>query len=91
MAFSTANQCDYFTETDEPHSRMTARHTAKMLARSRREMIANELSRLAGDEYLEDIMQHMRHMEVGAHDEEAWRESRRVLTVGMAVLGRDAS
>ena len=38
---------------------------AKMLARNRQEMIANELSRLAGDEYLEDIMQHMRHMEVG--------------------------
>lgn len=37
---------------------------AKMLARNRQEMIANELSRLAGDEYLEDIMQHMRHMEV---------------------------
>lgn len=36
-----------------------------MLARNRQEMIANELSRLAGDEYLEDIMQHMRHMEVG--------------------------
>ena len=35
-----------------------------MLARNRQEMIANELSRLAGDEYLEDIMQHMRHMEV---------------------------
>lgn len=36
-----------------------------MLARNRQEMIANELSRLAGDEYLEDVMQHMRHMEVG--------------------------
>lgn len=27
--------------------------------------IAHELSRLASDEYLEDIMQHARHMEVG--------------------------
>lgn len=27
--------------------------------------IANELSRLASDEYLEDIMQHARAMEVG--------------------------
>jgi hypothetical protein len=35
-----------------------------MLARNRQEMIANELSRLACDEYLEDVMQHMRHMEV---------------------------
>ncbi len=40
------------------------RDAARMLARNRQEMIANELSRLAGDEYLEDIMQHMRHMEV---------------------------
>lgn len=38
-----------------------------MLARNRQEMIANELSRLAGDEYLEDMIQHMRHMEVGPH------------------------
>ena len=40
------------------------RDAAKMLARNKQEMIANELSRLACDEYLEDIMQHMRHMEV---------------------------
>lgn len=43
---------------------MSAKDAAKMLARNRQEMIANELSRLAGDEYLEDIMQHMRQMEV---------------------------
>ncbi|KAK4129437.1 hypothetical protein N657DRAFT_561658 [Parathielavia appendiculata] len=53
----------YFVESDECTQRMTMRDAAKMLARNRQEMIANELSRLASDEYLEDIMQHMRHME----------------------------
>jgi len=42
---------------------MNMRDAAKMLARNRQEMIANELSRLASDEYLEDVMKHMRHME----------------------------
>ncbi|KAL2136615.1 hypothetical protein VTI74DRAFT_2644 [Chaetomium olivicolor] len=53
----------FFVESDEPTHRMTMRDAAKMLARNKQEMIANELSRLACDEYLEDIMQHMRHME----------------------------
>jgi glutamyl-tRNA reductase len=55
----------FFVESDESASqRMTMRDAAKMLARNKQEMIANELSRQACDEYLEDIMQHMRHMEV---------------------------
>jgi hypothetical protein len=63
MAYSTSS--DYFVETDEPqYSRVNSREAAKLLARNRQEMIANELSRMASDEYLEDIMQHMRHMEV---------------------------
>ena len=65
MAYSTTTDSGFFVESDEPRfSRMTAKDAAKMLARNRQEMIANELSRLAGDEYLEDIMQHMRQMEV---------------------------
>lgn len=35
-----------------------------MMTRQRQDIIGVELSRLAGDEYLEDIMQHMRQMEV---------------------------
>lgn len=54
----------FFVESDESHQHMSMRDAAKMLARNKQEMIANELSRLACDEYLEDIMQHMRHMEV---------------------------
>jgi hypothetical protein len=48
------------------------RDAAKMLARNKQEMIANELSRLACDEYLEDIMQHMRHMEVRTFLDGLW-------------------
>ncbi|KAL7620706.1 hypothetical protein AAE478_009703 [Parahypoxylon ruwenzoriense] len=63
MAYSSSD-CGFFVESDEPRQpRISAKDAAKMLARNRQEMIANELSRLAGDEYLEDIMQHMRHME----------------------------
>lgn len=63
---SSAYQSDntFFVESDEPSQRMTMRDAAKMLARNKQEMIANELSRLACDEYLEDIMQHIRQMEV---------------------------
>ncbi|KAI0473605.1 cyclin [Xylariaceae sp. FL0804] len=62
MAFSTSSDCGYFVEADVPQ-RMNVKDAARMLARNRQEMIANELSRLAADEYLEDIMQHVRHME----------------------------
>ncbi|KAF4982638.1 hypothetical protein FZEAL_1787 [Fusarium zealandicum] len=53
----------FFVESDEPHHRITAQEAAKMLARQRQDEVAGELSRLAGDEYLEDIMLHMRQME----------------------------
>ncbi len=66
MAYSTSTDSGFFVESDEPRQpKMSMKDAAKMLARNRQEMIANDLSRLAGDEYLEDIMQHMRHMEVG--------------------------
>lgn len=62
MAYASGN-CEFFIENDEPR-RINMKDAAKLLARNRQEMIANELSRLAGDEYLEDIMQHTRHLEV---------------------------
>lgn len=68
MAYNQINDETFFVESDEcTMPRMTAREAAKMLARNRQEMIANELSRLASEEYLEDIMRHMRHMEVCNH------------------------
>ena len=64
MAYSQPDNT-YFVESDEPQHRISARDAAKMIARNRQELIAAELSRLAADEYLEDIMQHMANMEAG--------------------------
>jgi hypothetical protein len=63
MAYSQHDDT-FFVESDEPHHRITAQEAARMMARQRQDLIGVELSRLAGDEYLEDIMQHMRQMEV---------------------------
>ena len=64
MAY-THHDDSFFIESDEPSfERMNPRHAAKMVARQRQDMIAGELSRLAGEEYLEDILQHMATMEV---------------------------
>ncbi|SCV61227.1 related to G1/S-specific cyclin [Fusarium fujikuroi] len=52
MAYSRYDD-SYVMEPEEPHRRIAAQEAARMM----------ELSRLAGDEYLEDIMQHMRQME----------------------------
>lgn len=57
---------DFFVESDEPqYSRVHTKEHLKMLARNRQAMIGEELSRLASEEYLEDIMQHLSYMEVG--------------------------
>ncbi|EFX00771.1 g1 s-specific cyclin [Grosmannia clavigera kw1407] len=65
MAYSTQmHDGTFFVESNEPTApRMSAREAAKLLARNRQDMIANELSRLTSEEYLEDIMRHARHME----------------------------
>lgn len=64
MAFHHADDNTFFIESDEPlQTRIDPLTAAKMIARNRQDIIASELSRLAGDEYLEDIMQHMRQME----------------------------
>ncbi|XWW99749.1 hypothetical protein V2A60_007761 [Cordyceps javanica] len=63
MAYSHHDD-SFFIESDEPNfERMNARHAAKMAARQRQDIIGSELSRLAGEEYLEDILQHMANME----------------------------
>ncbi|KAK4457443.1 cyclin-like protein [Cladorrhinum samala] len=63
MASSDYSSDSTFFVEDEVSQRISMRDAAKTIARNKQEMIANELSRLACDEYLEDIMQHMRHME----------------------------
>ncbi|KAJ6790027.1 hypothetical protein PWT90_06752 [Aphanocladium album] len=63
MAYSHHDD-SFFIESDEPNfQRMNARCAAKMVARQRQDIIASELSRLAGEEYLEDILEHMAIME----------------------------
>jgi hypothetical protein len=44
--------------------RAEARERQRAIARMQQRAIAEELSRLTADEYQEDIMQHMIHMEV---------------------------
>ena len=65
MSFAT---CDTFFVEDSDNgvfaARADAREYAKLIARQRQELMANELSRQASDDYMEDIMKHMRHMEV---------------------------
>lgn len=60
--------CDsYFVESSETGvfaARADTRDYAKIIARQRQELMANELSRQACDDYLEDILRHMRQMEV---------------------------
>lgn len=65
MDYKDTNDEAFYVETAEPTrpTLMSARDTVRALARRRQDAIAGELSRLAGEEYLEDIMQHMRHME----------------------------
>ncbi|KAH6983767.1 cyclin-like protein [Ilyonectria destructans] len=54
----------FFVESDNPHdSRLYPLDAAKMIVRHHYDVIAGELCRSAGEDYLEDIMQHIRYME----------------------------
>jgi hypothetical protein len=65
MAFQP---CDTYFVEDLDNGIFATQHDArdfkKLIARQRQELMANELSRLAADNYLDDIMNHMRQMEV---------------------------
>lgn len=60
--------CDsYFVESHEDGvyaMRAEARERHRAVSRMQQRAIAEELSRLTADEYQEDVMQHMMHMEV---------------------------
>jgi hypothetical protein len=45
------------------YQRIKPRDVALILARQRQEIIGDDLSRLVGDDYLEDIMEHIQTME----------------------------
>ncbi|KAJ2906386.1 G1/S-specific cyclin CLN1 [Zalerion maritima] len=54
----------FFVEDDcQQYQRIDAKDAARLMARQRQDMISCELSRLDSDEYLEDMMQHMRQLE----------------------------
>lgn len=65
---SRYGQCDsYFVESQEDGIyaiRAEARERARAIARMRQRALAEELSSITADEYQEDIMDHMEHMEV---------------------------
>jgi hypothetical protein len=65
---SRYGQCDsYFVESHDDGiyaMRAEARERQRQVAKMQQRAIAEELSRMTADEYQEDIMQHMVHMEV---------------------------
>jgi hypothetical protein len=64
MAYHNLKQCDsYFVESDDAYIRQSQDYI-KMIGRRKQEAMADELSRQASDLYLEDIVNHMKHMEV---------------------------
>lgn len=59
--------CDsYFVEEDEGlyTMRAEARERARAVARMQQRALADELSRMTAEEYQEDVLDHMEHMEV---------------------------
>ena len=59
--------CDsYFVE--EAYPQRATQEYLKMIGRRKQEAMANELSRQACDTYMEDIVKHMRQMEVNYLD-----------------------
>jgi hypothetical protein len=67
---SRYGQCDsYFVESHDDGiyaMRAEARERHRAVSRMQQRAIAEELSRMTADEYQEDIMQHMIHMEVSS-------------------------
>lgn len=61
-------QCDsYFVESEDLSLAECLRERQRQISKSRQREMAAELSSLTSDEYLEDILDHMEHMEVRSH------------------------
>jgi hypothetical protein len=59
------SQCDsYFIESEEISLAERLRERERQMSKTRQREMAAELSSLTSDEYLEDILDHMEHMEV---------------------------
>lgn len=56
--------CDtYFVETQDSYPQRATQDYIKMIGRRKAQEMANELSRQASDTYMDDIVDHMQHME----------------------------
>lgn len=68
MAYTQSQQCEtYFVEDAyKPAPRTQQRDYVKEMGRRRQQAMADELSRQACDTYMEDIIDHMRNMEVSS-------------------------
>ena len=66
---SRYGHCDsFFTESDDDlyAARAESRDRARVFAKARQRAIAEELSRLTSEEYVDDVLNHMEFMEVSA-------------------------
>lgn len=54
----------FFTETDDYDMASRVREHQRAMAKIRQRQLAKELSIITSDEYLEEILDHMEHMEV---------------------------
>jgi hypothetical protein len=61
MAYT--GDCTFFVDTDEA-PRVSLMEQARLHARALQDQIGNEMSRLVHEQYLEDIMEHLKIMEV---------------------------
>jgi hypothetical protein len=67
MAYNRQQQCDtYFVESQESFPAASNQDYAKMLGRRRQEAIGDVLSRQAYEAYVEDIVDHMKQVEVNS-------------------------
>jgi len=69
MAYHQHQPCDtYFVEPQDAVYHQQARQDyLKMIGRRRQQELADELSNLASDTYLADIVDHMKQMEVNIY------------------------
>jgi hypothetical protein len=67
MAYHQHQPCDsYFVESHDSYPPPSSQEYLKMIGRRRQEAMANELSKQACETYVEDIMGHMKQMEVNS-------------------------
>lgn len=61
---SSHQPCDTFFVEDDVTRRVDPKEHAKLIARERQYAIADQLSTVAKDEYLDDVLAHMLEMDV---------------------------